>query len=220
LRLLRQKYERGHGIMEKIKTLKKDQTLTIDWKKIHSHVEATREKLEKDWQITEKEKIKILKARTKSLARDEKKEELALESITVTEFMLANERYGIELNNIVEVYPLKDMTPVPCTPPFVLGIFNVRGRIQTIIDIKKFFDLPDKGLSDLNKVIIVRARGMEAGILADVILGIRSIPLREIQPTLPTLTDIRAEYMKGVTGDQLIVLDVEKIFSDEKIIVN
>ncbi len=206
--------------MEKIKTLKKDQTLTIDWKKIHSHVETAREKLEKDWQITEKEKIKILKARTKSLARYEKKEELALESITVTEFMLANERYGIELNNIVEVYPLKDMTPVPCTPPFVLGIFNVRGRIQTIIDIKKFFDLPDKGLSDLNKVIIVRARGMEAGILADVILGIRSIPLREIQPTLPTLTDIRAEYMKGVTGDQLIVLDVEKIFSDEKIIVN
>lgn len=206
--------------MEKIKTLKKDQTLTIDWKKIHSHVETAREKLEKDWQITEKEKMKILKARTKSLARDEKKEELALESITVTEFMLANERYGIELNNIVEVYPLKDMTPVPCTPPFVLGIFNVRGRIQTIIDIKKFFDLPDKGLSDLNKVIIVRARGIEAGILADVILGIRSIPLNKIQPTLPTLTDIRAEYMKGVTGDQLIVLDVEKIFSDEKIIVN
>ena len=206
--------------MEKIKTLKKDQTLTIDWKKIHSHVEAAREKLEKGWQITEKEKIKILKARTKSLARDEKKEELALESITVTEFMLANERYGIELNNIVEVYPLKDMTPVPCTPPFVLGIFNVRGRIQTIIDIKKFFDLPDKELSDLNKVIIVRARGMEAGILADVILGIRSIPLNKIQPTLPTLTDIRAEYMKGVTGDQLIILDVEKIFSDERFIVN
>jgi purine-binding chemotaxis protein CheW len=183
-------------------------------------VEAAREKLEKDWQITEKEKMKILKARTKSLAREGKKEELPLESITVTEFMLANEKYGIELYNIVEVYPLKDMTPVPCTPPFVLGIFNVRGQIQTIIDIKKFFDLPDKGLSELNKVIIVRARGIEAGILADVILGIRSIPLNKIQPTLPTLTDIRAEYMKGVTGDQLIILDVEKIFSDERFIVN
>ena len=82
---------------EKIKTLKKDQTSTIDWKKIHSHVEAAREKLEKDWQITEKEKMKILKARTKSLAREGKKEELPLESSTVTEFMLANEKYGIEL---------------------------------------------------------------------------------------------------------------------------
>jgi len=205
---------------EKIKTSKKDQTLTIDWKMIHSQVEAAREKLEQGWQITDKERIKILKARTKALAREVKEEKLDLEYLAVVEFMLANERYGIELKNIIEVYPLKDLTPVPCTPPFILGIFNVRGQIQTIIDIKKFFDLPDKGLSDLNKVIIVRTRGMEAGILADVILGIRSVPLREIQTTLPTLTDIRAEYMKGVTGDQLIILDVEKIFSDERIIVN
>lgn len=205
---------------EKIKTSKKDQTVTIDWKKIHSQMETSREKLEQGWQITDREKEKTLKARTKALAREVKEEELAAEYLTVTEFMLADERYGIELNNIVEVYPLKDLTPVPCTPLFVLGIFNVRGQIQTIIDIKKFFDLPDKGLSDLNKVIIVRAREMKAGILADVITGIRSIPFREIQPTLPTLTDIRAEYMKGVTSDQLIVLDVEKIFSDERIIVN
>jgi len=205
---------------EKIKTSKKDQTVTIDWKEIHSHVETAREKLEQGWQITNKEKEKILKTRTKDLAREIKEKELAAEYLTVAEFMLANERYGIELKNIIEVYPLKDLTPMPCTPPFVLGVFNVRGQIQTIIDIKKFFNLPDKGLSDLNKVIIVRARGMEAGILADVIIGIRSVPLREIQPTLPTLTDIRAEYMKGVTGDQLIVLDVEKIFSDERIIVN
>jgi len=183
-------------------------------------MEADREKLEQGWKITDKEKEKILMARTKALAREVKEEESAAEYLTVAEFMLANERYGIELNNIVEVYPLKDLTPMPCTPPFVLGIFNVRGQIQTIIDIKKLFDLPDKGLTDLNKVIIVHARGMEAGILADVILGIRSIPIKEIQPTLPTLTDIRAEYMKGVTGDQLIILDVEKIFSDERIIVN
>jgi len=205
---------------EKIKTSKKDQTSTIDWEEIHSHVETAREKLEQGWQVTDKEKEKILKARTKALAREGKEDELTLDYLTVAEFMLANERYGIELKNIIEVYPLKDLTPMPCTPPFILGIFNVRGQIQTIIDIKKFFDLPDKGLSDLNKVIIVHARGMEAGILADTILGIRSIPLSQVQATLPTLTDIRAEYMKGVTSDQLIILDVEKIFSDEKIIVN
>jgi purine-binding chemotaxis protein CheW len=205
---------------EKIKTSKKDQTVTINWKEIHSHVEAAREKLELGWQITDKEKEKILKARTKTLAREVKEEKLDLEYMAVVEFMLANERYGIELNKISEVYPLKDLTPMPCTPPFVLGIFNVRGQIQTIIDVKKLFDLPDKRLTDLNRVIIVNARGMEAGILADVILGIRSVPLGEIQPTLPTLTDIRAEYMKGVTGDQLILLDVEKIFSDKRIIVN
>lgn len=45
-----------------------------------------------------------------------------------------------------EIYPLKEFTPIPCTPPFVLGIINVRGQILSVIDIKKFFDLPEKGL--------------------------------------------------------------------------
>jgi purine-binding chemotaxis protein CheW len=61
---------------------------------------------------------------------------------------------------------------------------------------------------------------MELGILADAILGVRSITVEELQPALPTLTGIRAEYLKGITKDPLAVLDVEKILSDEKILVN
>jgi purine-binding chemotaxis protein CheW len=40
---------------------------------------------------------------------------------------------------------------------------------------------------------------MELGILADAILGVRSITVEELQPALPTLTGIRAEYLKGIT---------------------
>jgi len=101
-----------------------------------------------------------------------------------------------------------------------MGIINVRGQIKTVIDIKKFFDLPDMGLSDLSKVIIVRVGEIEVGFLADVSKGISLIPLNRIQPILPTLTDIGAEYLKGVTSDHLIILDVEKILSDKKIIIN
>jgi purine-binding chemotaxis protein CheW len=61
---------------------------------------------------------------------------------------------------------------------------------------------------------------MELGILADAILGVRSLALEELQPALPTLTGIRAEYLKGITKQPLVVLDVEKILSDEKILVN
>jgi purine-binding chemotaxis protein CheW len=44
--------------------------------------------------------------------------------------------------------------------------------------------------------------------------------VEELQPALPTLTGIRAEYLKGITKDPLAVLDIEKILSDEKILVN
>jgi purine-binding chemotaxis protein CheW len=205
---------------EKDNKLKENRTSPINWEGIRSSLESFREKLEADILVSEKDKEQILRTRAKALSREIKKESLIQDYLEVVEFVLANEKYGIELNSIVEVYTLKDLTSLPGTPPFILGVISVRGKILTIIDIKKLFELQDKGISDLNKVIIVHAHGMEAGILADVITGVRSIPVDKIQPTLPTLTDIRADYMKGVTGDQLIILDVENIFSDERIIVN
>jgi purine-binding chemotaxis protein CheW len=61
---------------------------------------------------------------------------------------------------------------------------------------------------------------MELGILADAVLGVRAIALNEFRTSLPTLTGIRAEYLKGITKDPLVVLDMDKILSDEKIVVN
>jgi purine-binding chemotaxis protein CheW len=73
-----------------------------------------------------------------------RKEEKAYdEYIEVVEFLLAHEKYGIESKCVREVYPLKELTPVPCTPSFVRSIINVRGKILSVIDIKKFFELPE-----------------------------------------------------------------------------
>ena len=164
------------------------------------------------------EKARVLKERARALAKETVRvdEDKYLE---VVEFMLAHERYALELEHIREVYPLTDLTPLPGAPDFVLGIINVRGQILSIIDIKKFFGLPEKGLTDLNQVIILESEEMEFGVLADEILGTSSIPASAIQTSLPTLTGIREEYLKGVTGDRVVVLDGEKILSDEKMVL-
>jgi purine-binding chemotaxis protein CheW len=164
-------------------------------------------------------KQQLLKARARELARDSEKEKTVGEFIEVVEFLLAYEKYGIESSYIREIYPLRELTPVPCTPSFVLGIINVRGEIISVIDIKKFFELPDRGLTDLNKVIILRNKEMEFGILADVIVGVIRIPRENLQATLPTLTGIREEYLKGITADRLAILDGGKLLSDKKLIV-
>jgi purine-binding chemotaxis protein CheW len=115
---------------------------------------------------------------------------------------------------------MKDFTTIPGTPPFVLGIINLRGKILSVIDIRKFFDLPVKGLSNLNRVLVVKTPEMELGILSDFILGVRVIPKRSIHPALPTLTGIRAKYLHGVTDEGLVLLDVLKILCDPEIIVH
>lgn len=168
----------------------------------------------------EESKKQLLKARARKLARDDAKEKTAGESVEVVEFLLAYETYGIESCYVREICSLKELTPVPCTPPFVLGIINVRGQIVSVIDMKKFFDLPERGLTDLNKVIIVHDEKMEFGILADSILGVRKISQKEIHPPLPTLMGVGADYLTGVTKEPLMVLNMPRILSSKNIVVH
>lgn len=162
----------------------------------------------------------ILKARASDLAREPVNEKGKQEFTEIIVFCLASEIYGIETSFVREVFPLKDLTPLPGTPPFVLGIVNVRGQILSVLDIKKFFNLPCSGLGELNKMIIIHNDSMEFGILADEIIGIQDILLGELQETLPTLEGIKKEYLKGIASNRLIVLDAEKLLSDKQFIVH
>jgi len=162
----------------------------------------------------------ILKARARALAQEPKKAAQAGMFLEIIEFCLAYETYGIEAMVVREIHPLRALTPLPGVPSFVLGITNVRGQIFSVVDLKKFFNLPDNGLGELNKMIIIRNSRMEFGILADAILGTRSVPLGAIQAPPATVTGIGAEYIRGVTGERTIILDAEKILDDERIVVN
>lgn len=162
----------------------------------------------------------VLRARARALARRTEEVPDAAAFVDVVEFRLADERYAVESRHVREVYPLKDLTPLPGTPPFIAGIANVRGRILAVVDLKKFFDLPEQGLTDMHRIILVEGNGLELGLLADAAVGVRAIPADSLQASLPTLTGIRNEYLKGVTADRIVVLDVARILGDPKIIVH
>jgi len=68
-------------------------------------------------------------------------------------------------------------------------------------------------------VIVLESKDMAFGIVADAISGVRRIFRADIQPSLPTLTGIREDYLHGVTAERVVVLDAEKLLSDEKLIV-
>lgn len=163
---------------------------------------------------------KILRTRAQQLAHPLQSDTLEQVSLELLEFRLAQECYALETRHVHEVYPLKDLTAMPCTPAFVLGMVNVRGNITPVIDIKKFFDLPDKGLTDLHRIILVQGNDIEFGLLADVIVGVRSIAEDSLQPPLPTLNGIHSDYLKGVTKECLVVLDLDRILADPRIIVH
>jgi purine-binding chemotaxis protein CheW len=165
------------------------------------------------------DKKAVLKARARELAKEQEKDIDEKKFLEIIRFRMASETYGVESAFVRDVYPLRDFTPLPGAPPFVLGIVNVRGQILSIVDLKKFFNLPERGLGDLNKVIILRDDRMEFGILADAILGVGPVPLDEIRALPITVSEIGAEYLRGVTSDGVIILNAVRILGDERIIV-
>lgn len=166
------------------------------------------------------EKARILRERAQALAREPLDRQVAAEVLEVVAFRLAHERYAVETAYLREVHPLEDLTPLPGTPPFLAGIVNVRGRILAVIDIKKFFDLPEEGIADAHQILLVQTEDLELGILADTVEGVQFVPLDTIQPSLPTLTGLRDDYLKGVTTDRLVILDAARILADPRIIVH
>lgn len=190
----------------------------IDWQDVYSRVQAAYDI--EDMRATPQYREKVLKERAKKLAAAVKKEVSAEQAIEVVEFVLASETYAVESRYVREIFPMYDITPVPCTPSFVLGIINVRGQILSVIDIKKFFDLPERGITDLNKVIILKHGDMEFGILADSISGVAEIRKSELETGIPTLTGVREGYLKGVTRERVVVLDAVKLLTDKSVIVH
>ncbi|MBI3302857.1 MAG: chemotaxis protein CheW [Deltaproteobacteria bacterium] len=88
---------------------------------------------EPDTALTPAQKKQILLARAQALAREDERKRAPEESVRVVEFLLACEKYAVEATYVREVYQLKQLTPLPCTPSFVLGIINVRGRILSVL---------------------------------------------------------------------------------------
>jgi purine-binding chemotaxis protein CheW len=170
--------------------------------------------------MTASQKRRVLRERAKELAIPFVHEEADGNFVEIVEFMLSYEKYAIESRYVNEVFPMTDYTYLPCTPDFVVGIMNLRGTILSLLDIRRFCDLSAQGLSNLNRVIVVESDEMKVGILADVILGMRNIPVSSIQPSLQTLKGIRADYIKGVTKEPLVIIDIQKILKDPSILVS
>ncbi|MGA2083754.1 MAG: chemotaxis protein CheW [Holophaga sp.] len=162
----------------------------------------------------------ILHARAQVLSRPPAPVPAPGTRLELLEFRLAAERYAVEVRFVQEVHNLKELTPLPCTPAFLPGIVNLRGRLLPVLDLLRFFGLADEGLADLHCILFVHGHDLDLGLLADTVLGIRLLPGDLLQPALTLHAGLRAEYLQGVTSDGLVVLDLDRILGDPRMIVD
>lgn len=162
----------------------------------------------------------IFRRRAKALAAEPPRGQPVRPSLDAVAFQLAHETYAVESIYVREVLPLRELTPLPSAPAFVLGLANVRGQILSVIDLRVLFDLPRKESGAATKLIVLRAADMEVGVLADAVAGALSVPLDEIRPALPTMTGFRERCLRGIGGESLVILAANRLLADEAIVVN
>ncbi len=191
----------------------------IDWNAIHLRLAATAAAISGGLDEDPERARRILQARARAAAAPPALPD-AEERLEVLGFSLAGETYGVETRHVREVCQLKALTVVPCTPAFVAGVMNLRGRVIAVIDLRKLFDLPARGLTEFNQVVVLAGGDDVLGLLADSIDGVRPVPTAALQEGLPTLTGIRGRFLRGVTGQMLAVLDGGRLLGDAALRVN
>lgn len=164
-------------------------------------------------------KKRILKERAQRLSRSFKEKDLKIEMIEVVPFTLGQEQFALETKYVKEIHPLKDYTFVPCAPNFLYGLTHVRRNILPIIDLKVFFSLPNDS-SIKKKLLIIGNQEVEFAILTDDFSGIRNVSKDELQITLPTLTGIRQDFLKGLLVDGTVILDGEKLLTSPHLVID
>jgi purine-binding chemotaxis protein CheW len=161
----------------------------------------------------------LLLARAKALAVEKNADNVDDDTIEVLQFGLTDETYAFELAYVREVGALVELSPLPGVPSFVLGITCMHGQIIAVVDLRKIFGLPERGLRDSRQVIVLQSADMEFGILGERVVGVRRLSLAALQVSLPTLTDVRATYLQGIAADGTVVLSAAKLLADPQLIV-
>lgn len=143
----------------------------------------------------------------------------------VISFKLNDELIGIDIKKIIKITKDLDITPVPKTKEYILGVINLRGSIVPVVDLKKMLNLPNKASEKENFILVIDSKLGHIGLVVDKIEGANSIEPDEVQPVPINSVGIDSKFLTGVviakneeSGEKnlLILLDIDKLFIDEE----
>ena len=135
-------------------------------------------------------------------------------------FRVGLEEYAIPILKINEVLRLKglEITQVPNTQKYIMGIINLRGEVVPVLDMRLRFHMPQKPLDDDNRIIIVSVKGKTIGFLVDSVSEVAQVEEKDISEPPEEISDINTKYIVGVAKykDRIfIILDIDLIVEDK-----
>ena len=139
-------------------------------------------------------------------------------------FTLAEEEYGIGILKIKEIIGMMPITSVPQTPEFVKGVFNLRGKVIPVVDLRLRFSMESIDYTERTCIIVVEIEAQSGtvmiGIVVDAVSEVLNIKAEDIVDTPTFGTSLNTDYILGMAkmeGGVKILLDIDRILGSEEI---
>jgi purine-binding chemotaxis protein CheW len=133
-------------------------------------------------------------------------------------FRLATESYAVRIQDVTEILKPPPITPVPRAQSLVLGIMSVRGRLVSVIDVRKRFSHSDSDLGRRTRILLIDVDGETIGALVDEVLQVYRLGESEIEPgsvlgveQQPHVVGIGRPKAGRERSEILILLDLKEI---------
>lgn len=143
-------------------------------------------------------------------------------TVQLVVFSLCDETYGVGILDVWEIIKRGEITIVPNSPDFLIGIINFRSNIIAVIDLEKRFRLHREGEYTGNHIMIVRIGNNVFGLLVDEVTDVLRLPEEEIRAPPPIITEkIGIDMVRGVgtlEDNLIVILDLEKVLDEEELL--
>jgi purine-binding chemotaxis protein CheW len=141
-------------------------------------------------------------------------------------FLLAGEEYGLDILCVQEIKGWDTVAAIPNTPVYIKGVFNLRGTIVPIIDLRERFGLEKLEYGPTTVVIILKAqsdnRTRIMGMVVDAVSDVCNLAADQIKPPPEFGSSIDTQFVKGLaTVDQklVILLDMDLLLNSGELAI-
>lgn len=132
-------------------------------------------------------------------------------------FNIGESLYGIELQYIIEIVSLEQITVVPSLPHYILGIMNLRGKVVPVIDIRLKLNQEPRPFDDKTCIVITQINEMQVGLIVDSVAEVLSSAQAEQMspPDMPASGDNYIHSIMHIDSKVVLCLDCERFFASE-----
>ena len=131
-------------------------------------------------------------------------------------FQVGRETYGVPITSLHEIVRVPDITAVPDAPEYLEGVINLRGKIVSVMDLRKRFGAKQATVKKNNRILVVEHAGRLAGLIVDSASEVLKIPADSVEAPPAVFQDGGLNCVTGlgkVAGRLVVLLDMSKLLA-------